>query len=151
MAKGEPIKYSEELPDYTGKAFNLAPSFPADNPGVGKSFGDIIKDVNKDGNYSRADKPVVSATFVAGNPRNNVMLEGTFLTIEQKQEHHNKTSTWKVIRNDHDYDTRFLFSYKAKIFGLSQAKIEWHVDEQVPGMLLRNEKHQVHDELISMM
>ncbi|KAJ8662384.1 hypothetical protein O0I10_002078 [Lichtheimia ornata] len=132
MAKGEPIKDSETLPDYTGKAFNLAPSFPADNPGVGKSFGDIIKDVNKDGNYSRADKPVVSATFVAGNPRNNVMLEGTFLTIEQKQEHHNKTSTWKVVRNDHDYDTRFLFSYKAKIFGLSQAKIEWHVDEEVP-------------------
>lgn len=134
MAKGEPMKDSEELPDYTGKAFNLSPSYPADNPGVGRSFGDIIKDVNKDGNYSRADHPVVSATFVAGNPRNNVMLDGTFLTIEQKQQDDNNSSTWKVIRNDHDYDTRFHFSYKAKLFGLSQAKIEWHIDDNVPGM-----------------
>lgn len=136
MAKNETIKDSKELPDYTGKAFNLSPSFPADNPGVGKSFGDIIKDVvgSKDGNFSRADHPVVSATFVAGNPRNNVKLDGTFLTIEQKQQQHgNTTSTWKVIRNDHDYDTRFHFSYKAKLFGLSQAKIEWHVDDNVPG------------------
>lgn len=37
---------------------------------------------------------------VAGHPRNNLMLEETFLTVEFKER-----NTWKTIRTDAHFDT----------------------------------------------
>ena len=39
---------------------------------------------------------------VAGHPRNNLMLENTFMTVEVKE-----ANTWKVIRTDAHFDTLY--------------------------------------------
>ena len=41
------------------------------------------------------------ARFVAGNPRNHLMHEDSFLTVEQKQ----PDDKWVVVQNDADFET----------------------------------------------
>ncbi|KAI8143763.1 Neutral/alkaline nonlysosomal ceramidase [Fennellomyces sp. T-0311] len=124
MAQGTPITNSETLPDFTDETFNLTPGYGADTAPLLKKFGDVLREVGSD-TFNRVEKPIVSVRFVAGNPRNNVQLDGTFLTVEQKQ----SDGSWKTIRTDHDYDTKFHWEYTAKIIGRSQATIEWYLDE----------------------
>jgi len=38
---------------------------------------------------------------VSGHPRNNLMTERTFMTVEQEQ----PDKSWKVIRTDAQFDT----------------------------------------------
>lgn len=93
---------SEKLPDYTKKSFNLTPIYRSDQSHLFRSFGDVLRDVSSD-HYTKTKSPViVSAIFVAGNPRNDPMLNKTFLTVEKKI----GTDQWKVVRTDDDYDTR---------------------------------------------
>ena len=52
--------------------------------GAGKEFGDVFQDVEK---AAYAAGEAVSVVFHAGCPRNNLHLDGTFLTggLEQKE------------------------------------------------------------------
>ncbi|GAA5799021.1 hypothetical protein HPULCUR_004430 [Helicostylum pulchrum] len=121
---------SEELPDFTKKSFNLTPLYRSDQPHLFRSFGDVLRDVLSD-RYVKGDTPlVVSALFVAANPRNNPMLNKTYLTVEKRL----GPNQWKVIRTDNDYDTRFIWKYKRQILGMSEATVEWHISGDVePG------------------
>ncbi|KAI7851491.1 Neutral/alkaline nonlysosomal ceramidase [Circinella umbellata] len=131
MAKGEPITDSEELPDYTSETFNWTPEYGPDRTPLHRQFGDVLRDVAIKATFDRKKKDVVSVRFVAGNPRNNVKLDDTFLTVEQKQ----PDGSWKVVRTDDDYDTKFHWSYKFKALGISQATIEWTLSDNVePGI-----------------
>lgn len=94
---------SEELPDYTKKSFNLTPVYRSDQPHLFRSFGDVLRDVSSS-HYPRSQSPVVSALFVAANPRNDPMLNKTFLTVEKKI----GPNQWRVVRTDDDYDTRYV-------------------------------------------
>ncbi|KAI8637597.1 Neutral/alkaline nonlysosomal ceramidase [Parasitella parasitica] len=122
---------SEKLPDYTKQGFNFSPRYRSDQPHIFRSFGDVLEDVSP--YYSKRTLPtpfVVSATFVAGNPRNDPMLSKTFLTVEKKV-----NNQWTVIRTDNDYDTRFIWKYTYQLLGMSEAKVEWHVSNNVePGI-----------------
>lgn len=93
---------SEELPDFTKKSFNLTPIYRSDQSHLFRSFGDVLKDIPSDHFNKTKDPIVISASFVAGNPRNDPMLNKTFLTVEKKL----ATGQWKVVRTDDDYDTR---------------------------------------------
>ena len=126
MAKGEPITDSEELPDYTSETFNWTPGYGPDTVLLGRHFGDVLRDVDK-AIFNRKEKDVVSVRFAAGNPRNNVKLDDTFLTVEQKQQ----DESWKVVRTDDDYDTKFHWAYKSKVIGTSHATIEWALSDNV--------------------
>ncbi|CAO3627629.1 unnamed protein product [Mucor fragilis] len=123
---------SEELPDYTKQGFNFSPRYRSDQPHLFRSFGDVLKDVSA--YYSKRTLPipfVISATFVAGNPRNDPMLNKSFLTVEKKVDQ----DQWQVIRTDNDYDTRFIWKYKHQLLGMSEATVEWHVSNNVePGI-----------------
>ena len=44
--------------------------------------------------YKKGD--VVYTKFVSGNPRNNLMTDSSYFTVEQKQ----PDGDWKVIAND---------------------------------------------------
>jgi neutral ceramidase len=95
---------SEELPDYTRQGFNFSPIYRSDQPHLFRSFGDVLKDVSTN-YYSKKTLPspfIISAMFVAGNPRNDPMLGKTFMTVEKKSGH----DRWEVVRTDNDYDTR---------------------------------------------
>jgi neutral ceramidase len=93
---------SEKLPDYTKKSFNLTPIYRSDQPHLFRSFGDVLRDVSSS-HYIQNQQPlVISALFVAANPRNDPMLNKTFLTVEKKV----GKEEWQVVRTDDDYDTR---------------------------------------------
>ncbi|KAI7861312.1 Neutral/alkaline nonlysosomal ceramidase [Spinellus fusiger] len=120
MATGNPISNTEILPNYVRQSPDLSAGYGPDRPAL------LRRDVNS--TYERQSGLIVEATFVAGNPRNDGMLEGTYLTVEEKQ----KSGDWKVIRTDNDYDTRFLWHSTMPILGHSEAVIRWDIDETTP-------------------
>ncbi|CEP18270.1 hypothetical protein [Parasitella parasitica] len=122
---------SEKLPDYTKQGFNFSPRYRSDQPHIFRSFGEVIQDVSPYYSKRTQSTPfVVSATFVAGNPRNDPMLGKTFLTVEKKV-----NNQWIVIRTDNDYDTRFIWKYTYQLLGMSEAKVEWHISNDIePGI-----------------
>ncbi|ORZ15834.1 neutral ceramidase [Absidia repens] len=136
MANGSPAS-SVPLPDYTNQAFNLSPPKIADFKPITHQFGDIVTDVVvKPNGYSSGQ--TVSASFVAGNPRNNLMLDKTYLTVERympsstsTKTNTNADSSWVVIRTDNDWDTRFNWKRNQVLLGRSTAIIEWDVDDTV--------------------
>jgi neutral ceramidase len=91
---------SEELPNLLNQTFNLSPLYRSDQPHLFKKFGSVINDIEFD-TYT-LNKPVISCSFVAGNPRNDPMIDKTFLTVEKK-----KNDTWETVLTDHDYETRY--------------------------------------------
>ncbi|KAI8082858.1 Neutral/alkaline nonlysosomal ceramidase [Halteromyces radiatus] len=131
MANGTSIA-SVALPDYTSKAFSLAPPDFTDHPLLLHKFGDVLTDVNTTSVYKSGQ--TVKAVFVAGNPRNNVMLDSTYLTVEQLVPYSGgkyRNGKWKVIRTDNDWDTRFRWKSVSKLLGMSKATIEWDIDDTV--------------------
>lgn len=75
---------------------------------------------------------VVVIEFQSGNPRNDLMLESTFLTIDEQV----NSTAWKTIATDGDFET--VFKWKDTIgHGLSaesHAWVEWTIPEDVePG------------------
>ncbi|KAI9311080.1 Neutral/alkaline nonlysosomal ceramidase [Dichotomocladium elegans] len=152
MATEKPILNSEQLPDYTPKAFSFSRSSWADLPPIGRQFGDVIHDVRVIKNH---DPPIqtlygicrttVAATFVAGNPRHDVMAEKTFLTIERRRDN----GSWEVVRNDNDYDTRFKWRYSSRIIPSSEATVEWDIGRDNPAGVYRIGYFGHHKEMIS--
>ncbi|CDS09532.1 hypothetical protein LRAMOSA10892 [Lichtheimia ramosa] len=140
IATDTPVTDSEELPDYTSKAFNLMLSPSADIAPIGRQFGDVVKDVHT---IQQHDPPLmtldgtaaitVAATFVAGNPRHNVMAEKTYLTVERQMD----DGQWQVVRTDHDYDTRFRWKYTSYVLAQSEVTIEWDIGRNVPAGIYR--------------
>ncbi|KAG2219529.1 hypothetical protein INT45_003094 [Circinella minor] len=152
MATGTSIDdTSEILPDLTGKAFNFNPGAWPDRPRIAKKFGDIIRDVKA----TQRDREIVtlhgksgttiSASFVAGNPRHDVKLEETYLTVEKKL----SNGDWKVVRTDHDYDTRFRWKYSNRLLGQSEATIEWDIGRDTLAGVYRLGYFGHHKEFIS--
>ncbi|KAG0180502.1 hypothetical protein DFQ29_000591 [Apophysomyces sp. BC1021] len=124
MATGKPITGLPSVPNYTERSFNWLPSRRSDRPKFFHSFGDIVRDVSPI--YMRSRYPTITAVFVAGSPRNDIMSEKTFLTVEKRND---LTGLWEVVRTDSDYDTRFRWRYTSKLIAQSEATIEWVIDE----------------------
>ncbi|KAG6811731.1 hypothetical protein H0H92_006083 [Tricholoma furcatifolium] len=79
-------------PEQTSKAISLQTGVVFDAAPIGKSFGEVLVDVDST-EYHVND--TVSVQFVGANPRNNLRLEGTFLTVDQLV-----SGSWKSIRSD---------------------------------------------------
>ncbi|KAI8332592.1 Neutral/alkaline nonlysosomal ceramidase [Chlamydoabsidia padenii] len=130
LATGSPVS-SLEMPDYTKHPIKLYPHDFADHPILFHKFGDLLTDMNTTTTYHSGQ--TVSAVFVAGNPRNNVMQDNTYLTVErlESQQQQQQNETWTVIRTDNDWDTRFRWQYTSKVLGMSKATIEWDINDNV--------------------
>ncbi|ORX56424.1 Neutral/alkaline nonlysosomal ceramidase [Hesseltinella vesiculosa] len=112
-----------------GASFDFTPRRRADLPNLLRGFGELIQDVAP--LYTPQETTTVKASFVAGNPRHNPMLDDTFLTVEQRVE----GGQWVTVRTDHDYDTRFRWRSTSRLFGQSMAVIEWEINNQtLPGI-----------------
>ncbi|KAK7030958.1 hypothetical protein VNI00_013905 [Paramarasmius palmivorus] len=79
--------------EQTSKAISLQTGVIQDNPPIGKKFGDVMADVRTSSPYRAGETAFV--TFVGANPRNNLRLEGTFLSVEQSV-----SGQWKAVRSD---------------------------------------------------
>lgn len=106
---------------------SLQPGVIFDTTYFGKKYGDVLQDVKP--RYAPGD--TVVATFVSGHPRNDLMLESTFLKIDR---YNSKTGNWTTIATDADWDTRFYWKRTNIILGHSETKITWDIPKDVqPG------------------
>ncbi|CAE6427996.1 unnamed protein product [Rhizoctonia solani] len=111
--------------DLTKKAISLQTGVVFDAAPIGKSFGSVLTDVTTSSAYKRGQK--VTATFQAANPRNNLRLEGTFLTIERLT-----SSTWATYRTDSHPSTKFRWTRTNTVLGYSTVEVEWTVESNAP-------------------
>ncbi|OZJ05074.1 hypothetical protein BZG36_02088 [Bifiguratus adelaidae] len=135
---GIAITLSEEeltSPDLSKNAPNFINPHRVDRAPAFTRFGDIVKDVNPvytiepvdslDGIDHPDGKVVVVAEFIAGNPRCNVSLDATFMTVERFD---HATSNWKVVLTDGDWSTTFTWRYTNKELGHSVATLSWTIE-----------------------
>ncbi|XP_044727443.1 neutral ceramidase isoform X2 [Chrysoperla carnea] len=127
LMKNEKLDEGPYPPDLSKDLISLLPPVIVDIAPWRKGFGDCVKQPAK------IAKPgdVVSASFVSGHPRNNLMHEKTFLQIERDD----GQDDWKVVATDADWETRFIWRRKNALLGTSEAEIQWTIGPNVkPGI-----------------
>lgn len=94
-----------------------------DTPKWGRNFGDCVKQPQK------IAKPgdTVTAVFISGHPRNNLMTENTFLTVERLT----NDEVWVPVATDANWETRFEWKRMSVVLGSSQVTITWQVPQDI--------------------
>ncbi|KAL2131715.1 hypothetical protein VTI74DRAFT_4706 [Chaetomium olivicolor] len=113
-------------PDNRAKSLSFITGVVQDNAPIGKSFGQVLK-------QPAASSPrgsVVTATFQAANPRNNLRLEGTYAAVEKLG---SDGKTWTRVLSDDDW--RLVYTWKRTDFvlGYSEVTITWESDAKLDG------------------
>jgi neutral ceramidase len=106
--------------DFSSKFISLQTGPVLDSHPIGKSFGGIAVDAKP--SYSRGS--TASVTFWTGHPKNNILLEGTYLSVERQDP---TTKAWNRVRDDGYWSTRYHWD-KVGVFGESRAVIEWDIE-----------------------
>jgi len=116
---GESLEDGPEPPFLVDKQISLLPGVIFDKAPSGTKFGDCVDQPAA----SVQPSQTVTATFIAGHPRNNLMTEKTFLTVEKQ----NEKGTWDVIATDAHFDT--TFSWHRIKAAQSEVRVSWMVPE----------------------
>ncbi|GJJ12006.1 hypothetical protein Clacol_006244 [Clathrus columnatus] len=107
-------------PDLTKKAMSLQSPVIFDAAPFGKGFGQVLSDVQS---QPYSVNQTVSVQFVGANPRNNLRLEGTFLTVEQFV-----NNEWVVVRTDSHPSTTYQWLKTSTIMGTSAVTLNWTIE-----------------------
>ncbi|KAJ7702808.1 Neutral/alkaline non-lysosomal ceramidase-domain-containing protein [Mycena rosella] len=108
---------SDEPPaEQISKAISLQTDVKFDAAPIGKHFGQISKDVVTSELYHAGD--TVFAEFVGANPRNNLRLEGTYLTVDRFV-----SRTWEAVRSDSHPSTIYRWVRESTILGTSRVNV----------------------------
>ncbi|ETW74738.1 hypothetical protein HETIRDRAFT_391411 [Heterobasidion irregulare TC 32-1] len=111
-------------PDLTGSAISLRTGVVFDSAPIGKSFGDVISDVSSSA-YHVGD--TVAIQFVGANPRNNLRLEETFLSVDRLV-----GGTWQRYRSDSHPSTLYHWTRTNTVLGTSSVNITWTIESATP-------------------
>lgn len=124
-----------EPPDLTKSLFTLKAGVIYDGTEHNRKFGDILEDIDTNRTYRCLDKVTVS--FVAGNPRNDLLQEYSFLYVERYEPSSfdqatdliaaGNSSRWVTVATDASWDTKFIWERTNTIFGESKATIVWDI------------------------
>ncbi|KAJ7591365.1 Neutral/alkaline nonlysosomal ceramidase [Mycena floridula] len=106
--------------EQTSKAISLQTGVVFDAAPIGKRFGQILTDVLTT-TYHAGD--TVSAKWVGANPRNNLRLEGTFITVDQLV-----SGQWKTVRSDSHPSTIYRWVRESTILGTSSVNASWTIE-----------------------
>ncbi|KAJ7802418.1 Neutral/alkaline nonlysosomal ceramidase [Mycena olivaceomarginata] len=104
-------------PELTSSAISL-------QTGVGRVFGQVLIDV---ANTAFHAGNTVVAQFVGANPRNNLRLEGTFLSVDQLV-----GGAWKTVKTDSHPSTIYQWTRTSTILGTSAVNISWTIESGTP-------------------
>lgn len=118
-------------PIHTNTSLSFISPVVYDQAPVGKSLGQVI--LQPSTTYTLSSTPTVTATFWGANPRNNLRLEGTFASIEQKQ----GDGRWKRVRDDSDWALVYEWKREDGFWGTSKVSIRWEVEEGTEGGVYR--------------
>ncbi|KIY67193.1 Neutral/alkaline nonlysosomal ceramidase [Cylindrobasidium torrendii FP15055 ss-10] len=105
--------------EQTSKAISLQTGVVFDGSGS-HSFGDVLIDAGK--SYTGGD--TVEVQFVAANPRNNLHLGTTFLSVDRQV-----SGQWKTVRTDAHPSTRLHWVRTNTVLGTSTANITWTIED----------------------
>nr|CAH0108394.1 unnamed protein product [Daphnia galeata] len=120
--KNEPLDDGPSPPFLLDNQISLVSGVVFDRPAFEREFGDCLVQPYP---FVRPNE-TVTATFVAGHPRNDLMTGKTFMTVEVKE-----ANNWKVIRTDAHFDT-FFFWERTSAVGQSEAHLRWIVPADTP-------------------
>ncbi|KAF7348448.1 Neutral ceramidase [Mycena venus] len=112
-------------PELTSSAISLQTGVVFDAAPSGKSFGQVLVDVVKTTAYHAGS--TVLAQFVGANPRNNLRLEGTFLSVDQLV-----GGAWKMVKTDSHPSTLYQWARTSTILGTSTVNISWTIESGTP-------------------
>lgn len=101
LKNNESVDVSLTPPNLLHKQISLRPGVVFDLPYKNKHFGAVVKE--PEDSY----KPglTVTATFVAGHPKNDILLEQNFMEVLKRDEN----NEWTVVANDASIETKFLW------------------------------------------
>lgn len=108
-------------PDLTKSLFTLKPGVIYDGAPHGRDFGSVLSDVSSNKTYTCQD--IVSVSFVAGNPRNNLRQEDSFLYVDK----YSANGSWNPIASDGSWETKFIWERTNTFMGESKATIVWEI------------------------
>ncbi|XP_058817125.1 neutral ceramidase-like [Topomyia yanbarensis] len=117
IVTGESVPEGPDPPFEDYKQITLSTGVVFDGHPFRMYFGDV--QIQPEESYKKGD--TVKALFVAGNPRNNLMHEKTYLTVEKQIDE----DEWKVIATDASWETKFRWIRKSTLFAYSDIEVEW--------------------------
>lgn len=109
--------------EQTSKAISLQTGVVFDAAPIGKHFGNVLTDVKA--SYAVGD--TVTARFVGANPRNNLRLGSTFLTVD-----HQVSGQWVTVKSDAHPSTTLKWNRTSTILGTSTVDISWTIESGTP-------------------
>jgi len=115
----EPGTPPEDLHDVQ---ISFIPGVIFDNAPVGKSFGDVLV---QPGNANPGSS--VTAKFVSGHLRNNLMTDSSFLFVE-----YNDNGEWITYAVDNDWDTKLYWERTNVLLGESEVTVVWDIPTDAP-------------------
>ncbi|KAL5531837.1 hypothetical protein ACEPAF_5400 [Sanghuangporus sanghuang] len=113
--------------EQTSKAISLQTGVIQDNPPLFRSFGDVLSNVRTSSPYSAGE--TVQAWFIGANPRNNLRLEGTFLSVDKQD---SSSGEWATVRSDSHPSTTYQWVRNDTILGTSTVTISWTIESGTP-------------------
>jgi len=124
MVAGEPVDLGPSEENLLDDQWELLPGVIVDGHTLFGKFGAIETDVES----SYTPGQTASVTFQSACPRNNLMTEDTFLTVERKED----DGSWTVVYNDGHWETKFKWGRHSTITDESFATIEWDIPTDTP-------------------
>ncbi|KAI8054263.1 Neutral/alkaline nonlysosomal ceramidase [Syncephalis plumigaleata] len=120
MANNTRVASAPAPPDFSSKFMTLQTDVVFDAVPIGKSFGDVSTNVKS--SYTRGS--TVQVIFWTGHPKNNLLLEETYISVERLD---TTTNTWIRVRDDGYWSTRYKWD-KVNGVGQNRAIIEWDIE-----------------------
>lgn len=127
MVNGEFLERGPPPPNLTDQEISFVPGVVMDNPPPGQAFGDCVQQP-----MHTAPGQRVSARFVSGHLRNNLMLESTFMTVERFE-----NDAWVIVAEDADWETLLEWHRTNIILGESEVILSWDIPEDAVEGLYR--------------
>ena len=126
MIEGNQLQRGPPPPNLFDDQLSFVPGVVMDNAPPGLTFGDCIQ---------QPDEAVeagtrVSARFISGHLRNNLMLESSFLTVEKQE----ADGGWEVVARDADWETRLVWTRTNVILGESEVTVTWDIPPDWSGV-----------------
>jgi len=103
MANRQKIGPGSQFPDLLSKEITLKPGVVFDAAELPHKFGDCIHQPMTVYDVEQQVKVV----FISAHPRNNLQLEGTYLTVERLGKN---TTNWEVVATDANWETKYSFN-----------------------------------------
>ncbi|KAG8680803.1 hypothetical protein FRC08_016049 [Ceratobasidium sp. 394] len=111
--------------DLTKRAISLQTGVVFDAAPIGKKFGAVLTDVSATTAYKRGQ--TVTAVFQGANPRNDLRLEGTYMSVDQLV-----GGTWQTVRTDSHPSTKFGWLRTNTALGYSTVTTNWTIETTTP-------------------